>query len=159
MKSLINSRTVRKLLRLVFVLAIIENAWAGSYRHGTVVRMHMGDCIYSHRGFIANFGSQANQPINDICPEYTLVSDTVVYVIIGKSSSQMIPLADEVDFRLVNNELALRVDDAKHESKFAIKEMILRSEWDLVQKHITDQLTAASPSSAADANVALRNRN
>jgi hypothetical protein len=45
-----------------------------------------------------------------------------------------------IDFRYYNNELAVRVDDAKHENKFSIKEMILRSEWDLVQKHIKDEL-------------------
>jgi len=32
------------------------------------------------------------------------------------------------------------VDDARKESKFAIKEMTLRSEWELIQKHIEDQL-------------------
>jgi hypothetical protein len=53
-----------------------------------------------------------------------------------------------MDFRLHNNELAVRIDDAKHETKFSIKEMILRSEWDLVQKHITDQLS--TPPRAAD---------
>ena len=58
------------------------------------------------------------------------------------------PLADEIDFRLQNTELAVRIDDAKHESKFGIKEMILRSEWDLLQKHIADQLS--SPSHAID---------
>jgi hypothetical protein len=34
----------------------------------------------------------------------------------------------------------VRLDDAKHESKFGIKEMILRGEWDLMQKHIIDRL-------------------
>lgn len=75
------------------------------------------------------------------CPEYTLVSEKVVYVIVGRSSNQLIPLADVIDFRLHNNEMAVRVDDAKHESKFSIKEMILRSEWDMVQKHLADQLS------------------
>jgi hypothetical protein len=36
--------------------------------------------------------------------------------------------------------LAVRVDDARHESKFAIKEMTLRSEWERVQRHLEDQL-------------------
>jgi hypothetical protein len=65
-----------------------------------------------------------------------------VFVIVGRSSNQLIPLADAVDFRFHHSELAVRVDDAKHESKFGIKEMILRSEWDLVQKHITDELNS-----------------
>lgn len=58
----------------------------------------------------------------------TLISDKVVFVIVGKSSDQLVPLADVVDFRLHNNELAVRLDDTKRESKFCIKEMVLRSE-------------------------------
>jgi hypothetical protein len=132
-----------------------SSAWAGVYQHGTVVRMRMADCLPAHHGFISTFGGPANAA-QEACPEYTLLSDKVVYVIVGRSSDQLVPLADEVDFRLHNNELALRIDDAKRESKFDIKEMILRSEWDLVQKHITNQLTVpAQPES----NVALRTRN
>jgi len=156
MKSLISCTRLHRTLWLFLVFVASQNAWAGVYRHGTVVRMRMADCTYSHHGFMANFGGPAAQPITEICPEYTLISDTVVYVIVGKTSGQMIPLADVIDFRLTGNEIAVRVDDAKRENKFAIKEMILRSEWDLVQKHITDQLTAPPQS---DSNVALRTRN
>jgi len=78
----------------------------------------------------------------EVCPEYTLVGEKVVYVIVGSSSGQLVPLADAIDFRMHNNEIVVRIDDAKRESKFAIKEMILRSEWDLVQKHVADQLSA-----------------
>jgi hypothetical protein len=59
---------------------------------------------------------------------------------VGKSSNQLVPLAEVIDFRIQNKELAVRVDDARKESKFAIKEMTLRSEWELIQKHIEDQL-------------------
>jgi len=155
MKTL-NNQYLKHSLGLVLLFAALPNAWAGVYRHGTVIRMRMGDCTYSPHGFMATFGSPAAQPVAEVCPEYTLISDTVVYIIVGKTSGQMIPLADVIDFRLTNNELAVRVDDAKRENKFAIKEMILRSEWDLVQKHITDQLTAQPQ---PDNNVALRTRN
>jgi hypothetical protein len=57
----------------------------------------------------------------DSCPEYRLVTSNVVFVIVGKSSNQRIPLAEVIDFRLRKSELAVRVDDAKRESKFAIK--------------------------------------
>jgi len=63
-----------------------------------------------------------------------------VFLIVGKSSNQLVPLAEVIDFRIQNKELAVRVDDARKESKFAIKEMTLRSEWELIQKHIEDQL-------------------
>jgi hypothetical protein len=142
---------------LVLACCTIQIAQAehvGVYQHGTVVRMRMGDCLMSHRGFMANMGGAQTQMLPDACPEYTLLSDKVVYVIVGRSSNQLIPLADEVDFRLHRNELAVRVDDAKRESRFSIKEMILRSEWDLVQKHIADQLSIHQPES----DVAMRTR-
>jgi hypothetical protein len=112
----------------------------GIYQNGTVVRMRMGDCLPSRRGFMANFGAQQVPMPEDACPEYTLLSDKVVYVIVGSSSNQFIPLADLIEFRIHKSEIAIRLDDAKHESKFAIKEMILRSEWEQVRKHIMEQL-------------------
>lgn len=102
----------------------------------------MGDCMLAHHGMMVAFGPPAI-PSQDSCPEYTLVSANVVYVIVGKTSNQLIPLAEIIDFRLHRNELAVRVDDAKHESKFAIKEMITRSEWDRVERHIDAQMKAA----------------
>ena len=145
-------------LCLIVILCSVQLAQAehlGVYQHGTVVRMRMGDCVLAHRGFVAAMGGASAQ-MPDTCPEYTLVSDKVVFVIVGKSSNQLIPLADVIDFRLHRNELIVRVDDAKHESKFSIKEMILRSEWDLVQKHIADQLSA--PAHATGADLAMRTR-
>jgi hypothetical protein len=49
----------------------------------------------------------------------------------------------------------MRIDDARRESKFNIKEMILRTDWELIQKHLTDQMTNPS---RTDTNVALRTR-
>ncbi len=116
-------------------------AQIGMYQHGSVVRMRMGDCMLAHRGMVA-FGPPAT-PGQDSCPEYTLVSANVVYVIVGRSSNQLIPLTEVIDFRLHRNELAVRVDDAKHETKFAIKEMMVRSDWDRIQRHIEEQLRSA----------------
>ncbi len=129
----------------------------GIYQHGTVVRMRMGDCAASHRGFMATMSGPSVPIVSEKCPEYTLVSDKVVYVIVGKSSEQLIPLADAIDFRLHHSELDVRVDDAKHESKFAIKEMILRSEWDLVQRHIADQLEGVPQQQHEDGVMTMRN--
>ncbi len=116
----------------------------GIYQHGTVIRMRMGDCTLTHRGFITNFGAPQGQLAAETCPEYTLLTDKVVYVIVGRNSNQLVPLAEIIDFRIQKNELAVRVDDARHESKFAIKEMVLRSQWDLLQKHIEEQLSDSS---------------
>jgi hypothetical protein len=118
-------------------------AQTGIYQHGTVVRMHMGDCILAHHGFMVAFGGPSAPMEHESCPEYTLVSDNVVFVIVGKSSNQLIPLAETIDFRLHKNELAVRVDDAKHETKFTIKEMMVRSEWERVQRHIDEKMRAS----------------
>ena len=102
----------------------------------------MGDCISARRGFVATFGGPAEPTPEEYCPEYTLISKDVVYIIVGRSSNRLIPLAETIDFRLHKNELAVRVDDSKCESKFTIKEMIVRSEWDRIQRHIEQQLTS-----------------
>ena len=132
-------------------------AQVGIYQHGSVVRMRMSDCILIHHGFMMAMGGPPVQATEEQCPEYTLVSDKVVFVIVGKSSSQVVPLAEVIDFRFHNNEVAIRVDDARKEAKFSIKEMILRSRWELVQKHIEEQLSMP-PREDIEGTVAMRNR-
>ena len=107
------------------------------YQHGTVVRMHMGDCISQH-GIRAALSGNPSPQGTELCPEYTLVTDKVVYLIVGKMSNQLIPLAEIIDFRLNKNELAVRVDDARQETRFLIKEMALRSEWESNRQHALD---------------------
>jgi hypothetical protein len=151
---------MKSLLLLVLVLSSVAVVWAaplGIYQHGTVVRMRMGDCALMHRGFMNQFGPPQAAAAEESCPEYTLVADKVVFLIVGKSSNQLVPLAEVIDFRFQNQELAVRVDDARHESKFAIKEMTLRSQWDLIQKHIEDQLNESSHQ-PVDTSMALRTR-
>jgi hypothetical protein len=146
-------------LALVWLLMGVSNAGTGpngAYQHGTVVRMRMGDCMLVHRGFMNQFGPPQGTTIDEGCPEYTLVTDKVVYLIVGKSSNQLVPLAEVIDFRLQNKEMAVRVDDARKESKFTIKEMTLRSEWELIQKHIEDRLK--EPHQPVDTSLALRTR-
>ena len=155
MKTIAETKHWKYALCLVLILFCAPWARAGIYQHGTVVRMRMGDCLPARHGFMTAFGGQAAQAGPEVCPEYTLVSDKVVYVIVGRSSGQLVPLADVIDFRLHNNELAVRIDDARHETKFSIKEMILRSEWDLIQKHIAEQMSSGR---VEDASVALRTR-
>ncbi len=138
-------------------ISVASAAPIGIYQHGTVVRMRMGDCVLMHGGFMIAFGPPQAAPAEGPCPEYTLVTDKVVFVIVGKSSNQLVPLAETIDFRFQKKELAVRVDDARHESKFAIKEMTLRSEWELMQKHIEQELNE-SPRQPVDALMTLRNR-
>jgi hypothetical protein len=150
---------MKSTLFLTLVLSCIAVAVAapiGGYQHGTVIRMHMGDCMLMHRGFMNQFGPPQAASVEDSCPEYTLLTDKVVFVIVGKSSNQLVPLAEIVDFRFENKELAVRVDDARKESKFAIKEMTLRSEWELIQKHVEHELNSPSHR-PTDASLALQN--
>jgi hypothetical protein len=147
-------------LAWIWILSSVSVAVAapiGIYQHGTVIRMRMGDCMLTHRGFVNAFGPPQAAANEGACPEYTLVTDKVVFLIVGKSSNQLVPLAEVIDFRFQNKELAVRVDDARHESKFAIKEMTLRSEWELIQKHIEDHLNDA-PHQPVDPALTLRSR-
>ena len=148
------------LLALALILSSVSVALAapiGIYQHGTVIRMRMGDCMLMHKGFMTAFGPPQASANEGACPEYTLVADKVVFLIVGKSSNQLVPLAEVIDFRFQNKELAVRVDDARHESKFAIKEMSLRSEWEAIQKHIEDRLND-SPHQPVDTALTLRSR-
>ncbi len=119
--------------------------------------MHMGACMLMHGTFMSRFGPPQAAAVEERCPEYTLMSDKVVFVIVGKSSNQLVPLAEVIDFRLANKELAVRVDDARSESKFAIKEMTLRSEWDLIQTH-SEQEPSGPPQQSGDTTLAARRR-
>jgi len=114
----------------LFVIAVIAlPVHAQRFQLGTVTRMQTKDCTIVHGGFATTFGS-VPQRTEEVCPEYTLVSDKVVYVVVGKRSSQFMPLAEEIQFRLYKNELLVRIDDEKRESHFSIKEMQLRSDWE-----------------------------
>jgi len=122
----------------------LEAEQIGIYQHGTVVRMHMGDCLLAKPGFMVAFGGAPATMGQESCPEYTLVSDNVVFVVVGKSSSQLIPLSETIDFRLQKKEVAVRLDDAKHETKLRVKEMMVRSDWDRLQRHMDEQMKASA---------------
>jgi hypothetical protein len=124
-------------------------AQIGAYQHGSVIRMHMGECTLAQHGFMVAMSGPSNAMPGESCPEYTLLSTDVVYVIVGKSSNQLIPLAENIGFHLHKNELLVRVDDAKREARFTIKEMIVRSEWDRLQRHIEEALRASELHDAA----------
>lgn len=156
MKKISSSQHLRYTLCLVAVLCMFQTAWAGVYQHGTVVRMRMVDCLPAHHGFMSVMGGAPAQTTEEMCPEYTLLSEKVVYVIVGRSSDQLVPLADIIDFRINKNELAMRIDDARRENKFSIKEMILRSEWDTLQKHVAEQMKSAR---ASESSLSIETRN
>jgi hypothetical protein len=124
---------------LIVISAVALPMHAQRFQLGTVTRMQTKDCIMVHGSFATALG-YLPQKTEEICPEYTLVSDKVVYVVVGKRSSQFMPLAEEIQFRLCKNELVVRVDDEKRESHFSIKEMTLRLDWEREQRLRDTQL-------------------
>lgn len=95
---------------------------------GTVIKMRITDCIAS-RGFMAAMSGGA-VATGATCPEYTVMSDKVVYVVVGRRSEEFIPLAEDKDFVIRNNQLVIFSDDEKTKSRFAIQQMTLRADWD-----------------------------
>ena len=102
-------------------------------QQGTIIRMRMTDCMGPQHGFMSAMSGSGKVETGALCPEYVLVADKVVYVISGKGSDQLIPLAETTRFRLLKNEMLIRIDDASKESHFHIKAMVLRPEWDRTQ--------------------------
>jgi hypothetical protein len=115
---------------LVLAFPVFLNAQTRSLQQGTIVRMRMTDCLGPQHGFMAEMSGGGNMQPGLLCPEYVLVAEKVVYVISGKSSAQLLPLAEATQFRMQKNEMLIRVDDAPKESHFHIKAMMLRPEWD-----------------------------
>ena len=92
---------------------------------------HENDRLHEYAdGFMATMSGGGRVLSGELCPEYVLVTDTVVFVIMGKASAQLLGLADETRFRMQKNEMLIRADDARKESHFQIKQMMLRPEWE-----------------------------
>ena len=126
-------------------------------QEGTIVRMRMAECFAPEHRWMAAMSGEVRASSGELCPEYVLVTDKVVYRIVGRSSDQLIPLAEYTKFRLHNNELLIRVDDANRESHFHIKEMILRAEWERAQHRAEDE-KAQAPGGYLDSALVSANR-
>jgi len=127
---------MKRFLLFVVALGVMSTLAFGENRarqEGTIVRMRMAECIASQHAFM-NAMSGTPAPVGESCPEYVLVTKSVVYVIVGKTSDQLVPLAESTLFRMQNNEVLIRVDDARRESRFRVKEMVLRPEWERDQQ-------------------------
>lgn len=103
-------------------------------QQGTIVRMRMTDCMEPPHAFMANMSGVSGMDTDLQCPEYVLVTDEIVYIISGKNSDEYLPLSEITRFRMRKNEMLIRVDDAPRESRFHIRAMIIRSDWERAQK-------------------------
>ena len=139
---------LKRLVPAVFLLCCFPfflRAQTSQRQHGTIIRMRMADCLELQHGFMAAMSGAPRQQDPGQCPEYVLLSDKVVYVIVGKSSGMLIPLAETTQFRIQKNELLIRVDDENRETKFQLREMVLRSEWDHVHPNFMIEETEDAP--------------
>ena len=129
---------MKRIFGVLILLALPALLAAQSHhpQHGTIIRMRMTQCLGPQHGFMAAMsGGGAALPEQAApCPEYVLETDQVVYVISGKSSEALLPLAEVTRFRLLKNEMLIRIDDANKESHFRIKTMVLRPDWDHEQR-------------------------
>ena len=134
--------TVALCTALLCALPLTLAAANRAQEQGTIVRMRMTDCLGSQHAFMdALSGSRAASV--ELCPEYVLVTNKVVYVIAGKASDQLVPLAETTRFHFRNNEVLIRVDDARREARFHVREMILRTDWDRRLRIEEDAVAAA----------------
>jgi len=116
------------LLLIFFGAAVGLQAQSGWSFKGTVIRMEMTDCVAQHSFMVAMSGAAA--ATGATCPKYTVMSDKVVYVVVGRHSEEFIPLAEDKVFLIRKNELVIFADDEKTKSRFAIQRMTLRADWD-----------------------------
>jgi len=124
--------------RIAFLFVFALSAAAGMQAQsqwsfkGTVIRMRMTGCILQS-GFKATF--EANPMTGGgSCPEYTVMSTKVVYVVVGRRTQAFIPLAEDLDFVIRDNEIVMFSNDEKAKSRFVIQQMMLRGDWDREQE-------------------------
>ena len=91
----------------------------------------MTGCVMQS-GFRASF--EALPMVGVSCPEYTVMSTKVVYVVVGRRTQAFIPLAEDLDFVIRNNEIVIFSNDEKAKSRFVIQQMLLRADWDREQE-------------------------
>ena len=105
-----------------------QDSWAFK---GTVVKMKMADCM-PERGFRA---TMSGVPVlKQSCPQYTVLSSRVVYVLLGRHREEFMPLAEDVHFAIRKNEVWFFGGKEKVQSRFVVQQMLLRSDWDRQQE-------------------------
>jgi hypothetical protein len=118
----------RVALLIIFLLsaaAFLQAQRQFSFR-GTVTKMRMTSCVMQ-RGLMAAMSGTPGQTAGN-CPEYTVVSNKVVYVVVGRRAEDFIPLAENIEFLIRKNELIVFPDDHTAKSRFVIEQMTLRTD-------------------------------
>jgi hypothetical protein len=123
-------RTTLLFVFLLGVAALMQAQSRWSFK-GTVTKMRMTGCV-TQNGFKASFAALPMAGAS--CPEYTVMSSKVVYVVVGRHAEEFIPLAEDLDFLIRNNEIVIFSSDEKAKSRFVIQQMMLRDDWDREQE-------------------------
>jgi hypothetical protein len=144
-------RRIAVVVILVMSAAAFSQAQGNWSFKGTVIKMRMAECT-SQKGFMAAMSGTPGQGPSS-CPEYTIVGDKVVYVVVGRHAEEFMPLAENMEFLIRKNELVLFSDDEKARSRFAIQQMTLRGDWEREEA----RKEAAARVMERSANYELRN--
>jgi hypothetical protein len=124
-------KRVGPVIAVVFVMVCVAAGQTRSFR-GTVIRMKMSECTRQHGFISAMSGTQI--ATTQACPEYTVMSDRVVYVLVGRKPEEFIPLAENVIFHVRKSDVVVISEDEKEQSHFAVRQMTLREEWEREQQ-------------------------
>jgi hypothetical protein len=137
---------MKNLLRLMLFATWTLSLWAQSrpLDQGTITKMRMAECASASHPLMAALTGTPPQVSAELCPEYTLVTDKVVYRIIGRNSGNIIPLSETTAFHLQKNEMLIRIDDARNETRFTVLEMTLRRDWERDHQRMEAQKDAAA---------------
>ena len=142
----------------MLVVPPLSGAQDRGLQHGTIIKMRMADCVLTEHGFMAALSGTTRVQTAELCPEYVLLGDQVVYTIIAKSSTDFLPLAEVTKFRFRKNQLLIRIDDAKHETRFEIKAMMLRADWERLHQLQAQEEGESQPWHHFDSSTVPQNR-
>ena len=131
---------------LVLISTVAAIGQTRLHQQGTVVRMRMADCPTPAHSVLAAL-SGVPPVTTRRCPEYTLLTERVVYVVVGKSNEQLMPLAEDLHFRIQKNELVVRIENEKREASFVVIEMMTRATWE------RDEMRRTAKDGAAERNA------
>ena len=150
---------MKRTILMVPLLSVASStllAQSNEHQKGTIIRMRMAECMPQHN-FMTHMSGGAGVGTPVLCPEYVLMRDKVVYAISGKSSNQLLPLAEITKFRLKDGEVLIRIDDERKESRFRVKAMLLRTDWE--REHMAvEELRPVVAQPQDDASIAANHR-
>jgi hypothetical protein len=112
--------------------------------------MEMKNCTQD-RGFVS--AMSGNKVVSSRpCPEYIVMSEKVVYVLVGRKAGEFMPLAEDVTFIVNDGDVTVAYQDEKNRSHFAVRRMVLREDWERFEhnRKLALSCSATDPSTPRD---------